>query len=68
MARVLRFTRAVRTVRSAPGAIDWLDVAGECGYFDQAHLIREFREFAGMTPAEFAARQLPFGGVDGTPV
>lgn len=68
LARVLRFTRAVKMVRATGETVDWLDVASACGYFDQAHLIRDFREFAGMTPADFAARQLPFGGVDGTPV
>ena len=35
------------------GAIQWADLAADCGYFDQAHLIKEFREFAGMTPDAF---------------
>jgi AraC-like DNA-binding protein len=30
----------------------WADVAAECGYADQSHLIQEFRAFAGATPAE----------------
>jgi len=40
--------------------IDWADVALAGGYFDQAHLVHEFRDFSGLTPGEYAAADRPF--------
>ena len=50
--RVRRFQRALALVRGVP-APDWAQLAVECGYFDQSHLIRDFRAFAGLTPEEY---------------
>jgi AraC-like DNA-binding protein len=47
LARILRFRRACEL---AARGESWLRVAAEAGYFDQAHLIRDFHEFAGGSP------------------
>ncbi|MDE3198072.1 MAG: AraC family transcriptional regulator [Acidobacteriota bacterium] len=48
LCRILRFRNALEISRCA--APDWSAIALAAGYFDQAHLIRDFREFAGETP------------------
>ena len=55
LARVLRFRRALELSPRAEG--DFAGLALDCGYYDQAHLIREFRENSpGRTPAYSAGR------------
>jgi len=49
LCRVLRFRRAGELAAGAPG-LKWALIAADAGYFDQAHLIRDFREFTGRTP------------------
>ncbi|MCW3065793.1 MAG: Helix-turn-helix, AraC domain protein [Solirubrobacterales bacterium] len=61
LARVLRFHRVIGlTAREERPR--WAEIAYECGYYDQAHLNRDFREFAGTTPTGFVERLLPDGG------
>lgn len=58
LARVMRFESAVRMIRSEHSP-DWAQIVIDCRYYDQAHLIREFKQFAGMTPGEYASRLSP---------
>nr|WP_205862787.1 helix-turn-helix domain-containing protein [Planosporangium thailandense] len=53
-ARVARFDRAKRLLR-APGRPTLARVAALCGYYDQPHLVREWREFAGVAPSTWLA-------------
>jgi AraC-like DNA-binding protein len=48
LCRILRFQQVFRVVETDP---TWATVAVDCGYYDQAHLIRDFRQFAEQTPA-----------------
>ncbi|HVK31928.1 MAG TPA: helix-turn-helix domain-containing protein [Burkholderiaceae bacterium] len=55
-ARVLRFGALLPSlVRCGPR--DWAQLAAGAGYFDQSHLIREFRQLAGMAPGTYAPVQ-----------
>ncbi|MCC8978643.1 helix-turn-helix domain-containing protein [Bradyrhizobium acaciae] len=56
LARVMRFHRASRLAQSG-AARGWAGIAAESGYADQAHLAREFVEFAGEPPTAWARRQ-----------
>lgn len=50
LARMARFNRALAMARTG-GEESWAAIAAAAGYADQAHMVREFREFAGSTPA-----------------
>lgn len=52
-ARTVRLQRAVRTAATSN---DWVRIAADAGYYDQAHLIADFRELVGLTPGAFVRR------------
>jgi AraC-like DNA-binding protein len=60
-ARVVRFDRVRRQVRAG---VRLAEAAAGGGYFDQAHLTRDFREFAGVSPTRWLADE--FGIVQAT--
>jgi len=50
--RQTRFAKALRLKRVRPD-LNWTTVAYECGYFDQMHLIRDFKQFTYSTPTSY---------------
>ena len=59
-ARILRFEHALEFADGAE--IGWAEIAQRCGYYDQAHMIRDFRAFTGRSPSGYQAARLPDGG------
>src|SRR3569832_1390228 len=57
---VRRFTKSVNLVLSSQMPLT--SVAYGCGYYDQAHFIKEFKKFTGITPSE-ARPSLAEGGL-----
>ncbi|TPJ80114.1 AraC family transcriptional regulator [Mesorhizobium sp. B2-6-2] len=53
LSRIVRFNRALSLSKRQDN--DWAGIAADCGYADQAHLVREFRQLAGETPTGLAA-------------
>ncbi|WP_433793793.1 AraC family transcriptional regulator [Actinoplanes sp. CA-252034] len=73
LARTHRFTATVFALDPA-GPIDWGELAGDAGYFDQAHFGHEFRAFTGLTPTRYIEvrrrflREHPGHAFDGWPL
>jgi AraC-like DNA-binding protein len=57
-ARIFRFEHACRVLKVHPRRL--ADVAQTCGYYDQAHMTREWHALAGSSPRRWIAQELPF--------
>lgn len=51
-----RAARLQRAVKMTATSTDWSQIATAAGYYDQAHLIADFRELVGLTPRAFVLR------------
>ncbi len=56
-ANILRFDRALKLARRARDS--WAGIAADCGYYDQAHLVRDFQRYAGRAPTSLLRDQMP---------
>jgi len=55
LCRIVRFQRVFKMIERTGGGRGWVQIALDCGYYDQAHFVKEFKEFAGKAPTGYFA-------------
>lgn len=55
-ARVCKFQKVLNLIEQQ-GRVEWATVAYECGYYDQAHFIKEFQNFSGINPSSYLTQR-----------
>jgi len=56
--RVRRFQKVLPHIQRGR-AVDWAQIALDCGYYDQAHFIHDFQAFSGINPSAYLAACTP---------
>lgn len=51
-ARISKFQKVIQLIEKQQ-KVAWASVALECGYYDQAHFIKEFQTFSGINPSSY---------------
>ncbi len=54
--RIIRFQKAISEIERRREA-NWTAISQDCGFYDQAHFINDFRSFSGFTPEEYVRRK-----------
>jgi len=60
--RIRRFQQALHLLEARTASrrnVEWARIALDCGYFDQAHFIHDFRSFSGINPGSYLAHRTP---------
>lgn len=60
-ARIARLNYVVRLKRQRP-SLTWAQISQDAGYFDQTHLVKDFKAMAGATPGAFLRGTAPADG------
>lgn len=50
--KVIRFQHAIER-KALDASLNLTDITYQCGYYDQAHMVNDFRQLSGMTPGQF---------------
>ena len=64
--RLVRFQKALWMMQR--GSRNYAGIAAGCGYADQSHFIREFRQFSGLTPRLLVEYQAPYSDLYTNPI
>jgi AraC-like DNA-binding protein len=56
--RLHRFQQVIKEVQIQKNKIDWFSVVQRYGYYDQAHLIKDFAHFSGINPGDYINSQM----------
>lgn len=60
-ARVAKFNKVLNVIEHTK-QVEWASIAYECGYYDQAHFIKEFHNFSGLNPSAYLTRRGDYVG------
>ena len=52
LTRIFRFQQVIQQVEEQE-TIDWLQIATDCGYYDQSHFVKDFYTFSGINPSQY---------------
>lgn len=55
-ARIARFQKVIAELEQQQ-SVEWTSLAYDCGYFDQAHFIKEFQAFSGINPSAYLVQR-----------
>ncbi|MDR2919472.1 MAG: helix-turn-helix domain-containing protein [Tannerella sp.] len=56
--KVIRFQRTLHSLQNMP-AIDMAQLAYSSGFYDQPHLVKDFKSMSGCTPTEYVSSRKP---------
>jgi AraC-like DNA-binding protein len=57
--RINKFQKVVQLIEQQQ-KVEWASLAYECGYYDQAHFIKEFQAFSGINPVSYLEKRGPY--------
>jgi AraC-like DNA-binding protein len=55
-ARISKFQKVLTTIEQQK-KVEWSGIAYDCGYYDQAHFIKEFHAFSGLNPSAYLTQR-----------